>query len=109
MNQKPPKDDKKDKEKEKEDDRYLRSRKVDDLWSQGGAKYQGLPRHLAKEYETAMAELEHHLEMMHKDSNQVEGSGWRRLEEHSHGAEFVRRLGDGYHIKVQMLYATPQH
>ena len=102
----PPKAEKPKKEKENKEDRNLRSRKVEDFSQE---RYPELPRHLAREYKKAMAELEHHIRMQHKDSDQVEGSGWRRLEAHSHGAEFVRRLGEDHHIKVQMLYASPQH
>lgn len=95
---------KEEKEKNDKDDRNLRSRnKVEE----SSPKHAELPHHLAQEYEKAMAELDHHIQMQ-QDSDQVKGSGWRRLEAHSHGAEFVRRLGEDHHIKVQMLYASPQ-
>ena len=94
-------------DKENKDDRNLRSRKVEE--PSQGQEHSELPHHLAREYKKAMAELEHHIQMQYLDSDEVNGSGWRRLEEHSHGAEFVRRLGQDHHIKVQMLYAAPQN
>mmetsp|Transcript_16889 Transcript_16889/g.41149 ORF Transcript_16889/g.41149 Transcript_16889/m.41149 type:complete len:173 (+) Transcript_16889:765-1283(+) len=107
--QKPPKEEKPKKDKE---DRYLRSHKVEELSQEEGkeehhsSSSEELPRHLVLEYEKAMAELEHHIQIQQgRSDNQVKGSRWRRLEEHSHGAEFVRRLGEDHHIKVQMLYA----
>ncbi|CAJ1966255.1 unnamed protein product [Cylindrotheca closterium] len=102
-----PGEDKKEK-KENKEDRNLRSRTVEEP-SEGQQEHSELPRHLAREYKKAMAELEHHMQMQQLESDEVQGSGWRRLEDHSHGAEFVRRLGQDHHIKVQMLYASPQN
>lgn len=98
--EKPSKEDKPKKEKD--------DRKGHHLWSRmmvESSHNSDLPSRLAQEYKKAMAELEHHIQ---KDSSD-RVRGWRRLKEDSHGVEFVRRLGEDYHIKVQMLYASPRN
>ena len=60
------------------------------------------PEFMAK-YDAAMAELEHAL----KEPRKRKKSGWRCLKEHSHGADYIRRLDEKYTLKVQMLYEFP--
>lgn len=62
-----------------------------------------LTAELRAEYELAIRELEE----MRSNTDKFHVPGWRHLEEHPRGANYVRRLGEEHMLKVHMLHVLP--